>query len=126
MTYYFFNPLSTEDKEIFIYKLFDNIDMQRLELINEKYSKDCRIIILSASIDQYVKSFAQKIGWEGFGSYRDEQSGKFVHLHGIGKLEFLFKHFPISKYKYIYAISDSKSDLPLLENFNNYEFVGLD
>jgi len=87
------------------------------------YKSSCRIIILSASPDEYVSSFATSIGWEGIGSHIDERSGKYVHLHGTGKLEFLMSHFPSDKFEYEYSISDSKSDLVLLRKFREFDLV---
>jgi phosphoserine phosphatase len=118
---YIYDKLPEEEKKSFIKSLNNYINKKILNKINSEYGKSCRIIIISASPDEYVKVFAASIGWEGFGSYTDNSTSRFIHLHGKGKSDFLLKYFPADKYTYEYSISDSQSDLPLLKLFKKYD-----
>lgn len=120
---YIYDNLTEIEKRSFIDSLNKYINQQLFKSINNKYGNNCKIIIISASLEQYVKPFAKEIHWEGYGSYRDKKSGKFVHLHGERKLQFLLKYFPINSFKYIYAVSDSISDLILLKQFEQYDLI---
>lgn len=120
---YIYDNLLEEEKKSFIESLSNHVNQELLNTINVKYKNICRIIILSASLDQYVKPFAHEYGWEGFGSYIDGTSGQFIHLHGDGKINFLNRFFPRDTFLYVYAISDSQSDLSLLKNFNKYDLI---
>ncbi|HSW54556.1 MAG TPA: haloacid dehalogenase-like hydrolase [Ignavibacteriaceae bacterium] len=117
---YIYNCLSNAEKHSFVEKLSLHLNEDLFHEINSKYKNDCQIMILSASPDEYVKPFANKLGWHGFGSYYDQLLGKYFHLHSKGKREFILEHFPKDKFNYVYAISDSKTDLDLLKHFNKY------
>ncbi len=120
---YVYNFLSEEEKLSFIHSLGSHINRELFNSINDKYRNDCRILIISASFNQYVKPFAENLGWQGFGSYRDSSTGRFMHLHGDGKINFLEKFFPPETFTYKYAISDSLSDLSLLKKFEKYDLI---
>jgi len=118
---YIYDNLTEEEKISFTMSLNNYINKRILDKINTEYGKSCRIIIISASLNEYVKPFAESIGWEGFGSSKDNSTGQFIHLHGKGKSDFLLKYFPPDIYNYQYSISDSQSDLPLLKLFKKYD-----
>jgi phosphoserine phosphatase len=120
---YLYKRLSDKDKRVFIELLIRQINPETFDDIKNKYEGEYYIVILSASPDEYVKDFAKEIGWEGYGSYLDAKTGKYNHLHGAGKLEFLKINFPSSRYSYSYAISDSPKDLEILKMFDSYDLI---
>ena len=120
---YLYNLLTNNEKQIFINSLKERINRDIYNGVNNKYSDEYKIIILSASPDEYVKEFAKEIGWDGYGSYYDGETGKYNHLHGTGKIDFVKKYFPPNRYSYTYAISDSPSDVPLLKMFDTYDLL---
>ncbi|HCY74451.1 MAG TPA: hypothetical protein DHV28_00890 [Ignavibacteriales bacterium] len=120
---YIYDNLPDEIKLSFINSLRNYINIQLYETIKNEYQNYCRIIIISASLDQYVKPFANHLGWEGYGSHMDKLNNKYVHLHGNNKLEFLTEQFPESKFSYVYAVSDSNSDKNLLKMFTTYDLI---
>jgi len=120
---YIYDTLSDEKKSTFINSLTDYLDIKLYERIKNEYQNNCRIVIVSASLDQYVKPFAKQLGWEGYGSYLNKLTNKYVHMHGKGKIEFLASRFPESRFTYTYAISDSVSDEDLLKKFSKYDLI---
>lgn len=120
---YIYNSLSNTEKEKFIVQLSIYLNKDLLNEINSQYKSNCQIFLLSASPDEYVKPFANKLGWKGFGSYYDHYSGKYFHLHSKGKLEFILERFPKNRFNYVYAISDSETDLDLLKQFQKYNLL---
>ena len=107
-------------KKQFAEKLKPLICEDVLEKISECKSKGCKLVLISASPHDYVAYFAKLTGFaEGFGS--DWRNGRYEHLHGSGKLEFLRKQYPTTQYDWHYAISDSPSDYALLNSCTNHE-----
>lgn len=99
--------------------ILNNINKDVILLINRNSEERETINILcTASPNLYVRLVADKLGWIGCGSgYYD---GRFIHMYGIKKLNFIKKKFPKEEYTYNYAISDSNSDMDLLKMFNKY------
>lgn len=96
-----------------------NQDMLSKGPIIESTSK--QVLILSASPDIYISRVVNALGVSGKGSYL--VNGSLFHLYGSGKVKFLSVDYPKSTYRYMYAISDSKSDQELLELFESYELI---
>lgn len=79
------------------------------------------ILIISASPMVYMKYVVDDIPCELLCSdYIDDQ---YVEMYGKTKAIYLHHYFPISKYNYIYAMSDSESDLCWMKEFNKYEII---
>jgi len=101
--------------EKFANKLYFDINSEVLEKIKIESDNQGINILLSASPDIYVKYLIKQMGWVGSGSYYENK--KFIHLYGIGKINWLIKNFPKEKFQYQLAISDSSSDDNLLKMF---------
>ncbi len=108
--------------ESFCDDLFGNIDSHVSDIIKEKTDNNTINILCSASPDFYISAIASKLGWKGYGSHINDD-GQFLHLYGSNKKEFILKYFPKSEYNYKFSISDSKSDLSLLELFEEYNLI---
>lgn len=100
----------------FALKIFNDIDLKVLRIIQKRTDEHTYNILISASPNLYVKKLIEKLEWDGSGSYLDE-SGKFIHLHGKGKLNWLDTKYKNNKYMYNFAISDSPTDDNLLALF---------
>lgn len=98
----------------FVHSLVKFLNMIILEEINRLKNSGTEVIILSGSADKYVSLLGKQIGIQGFGSKFDEHGG-FLYLYGKEKADFLQKNF--KSHKYYYTISDSISDKPLFEIF---------
>jgi len=97
-----------------------NYDVFSLVKTNSKKDETINILC-SASPDKYVQIVANKLGWIGFGSgYYDSN---FINMHGENKERFIRRKYPMDKYIYNFAISDSKSDMGLLKLFDNYKLL---
>ena len=80
-----------------------------------------RVVLISASPNQYVAPFAERMGFSaGYGS--DWRNGKYNHLYGEAKLEFVTNLFPKSDFDWCFGISDSQSDRALLEACKAYQY----
>lgn len=105
--------------DFFIEELLGYKDHIVIMKVNNEINIGDVIVLLSASFDIYVSKIASTFGWIGFGS--KFENNKFFHMYGSNKSEFLLKEYPVVKYKYKFAISDSKSDILLLEQFAKWE-----
>ncbi len=109
--------LNTKVVDLIIISIDNNI----LKKIQYESSNNTLNILCSASANSYVLEVADRLGWEGYGSYRDKKV--FYHMYGENKLKFIESKFPKDKYQYNFAISDSSSDLKLLKKFQKYELI---
>jgi phosphoserine phosphatase len=102
----------------------DLIPKVNFNIIREKTKNECNaklVLVLSASPDLYVNEVANLLGILGKGShFTDDQ---FIHLYGTGKVEYLRKYYPKEVFRYVYSISDSKTDLELLRLFETYDLI---
>lgn len=101
-----------------IQRMHASINVKVMDSIRAQIADDTVTIICSASPDAYVKRFARELGWEGQGSYFD-QEGNFRHLYGVGKINYLHETYPPGQYHYHFSISDSESDIGLLAIFEH-------
>lgn len=115
------NPKFHEINRKFIDQLVPYLNQNMIDHICSKDKGPKIVLILSASPDVYVSDTARAIGLTGRGSYFI--NNQFVHLHGTGKVEFIKQYYPINSYRYVYSVSDSKSDLELLKLFETYELI---
>lgn len=100
----------------FAVKIFNDIDLKVLKIIQMNTDEQTYNILISASPNLYVEKLIEKLEWIGSGSYIDK-SGKFIHLHGKGKINWLDDNYINKKYMYNFAISDSSTDDQLLSIF---------
>lgn len=81
--------------------------------INMLKEKGVEVIIVSGAPDVYVREFGKLYGINAFGS--NFKNGYFEYLYGQNKLNFVKENFP--DYEYFYTVSDSESDRPLFNSF---------
>lgn len=107
--------------EIFVDKIIMQIDSAVMQKIKSNSVSDDYIILCSASPNIYVSKIASRLGWKGYGSFDKEKKTK--HLYGRNKKDFIIQNFPPEQYNYKYSISDSKSDMDLLNMFETWELI---
>ena len=102
-------------------EIHKNIDPD-IMLIIEKYSDDStKNILCTASPKDYAIEIAKLLDWECVAS---SYEGKvFKHLYGENKLKEIIEIYPQNEYSYNFSISDSKTDLALLKEFQNYKLI---
>ena len=103
----------------FTQQLYDDINSQIMSLITEHSDERTKIVLCTASIDDYVKYLSNLLGWEYVCSELDLRGDNFVHMYGEKKFSTINTLYPAKKYFYNFAISDSKSDKVLLEKFKS-------
>ncbi len=79
------------------------------------------ILIISASPMVYMKYVVDDMPCELLCS--DYIDAQYVEMYGKKKAVYLHHCFPTSEYEYIYAMSDSESDLCWMKEFNKYEII---
>jgi phosphoserine phosphatase len=104
----FFTDYATE--------IYQQINPEVMELINQNTEKGTINILLSASPNDYVQPLCELLNWKGVGSYFDENNN-FQHLYGIEKISWLKDFYPEKDFYYHLSISDSETDKQLLELF---------
>lgn len=77
------------------------------------------ILIITASPMVYMRYLAEELQCTIVGS--DYTNSNYVEMYGDEKANYLYEHYPKSEYTYTYAISDSKSDLCWMKDFEKYE-----
>ena len=92
-----------------------------IKIINCETDLETINVLISASPANYVRLVAKGLGWPYLAS--EIIDGEFVNCYGQKKIELLGKHYPKNKFVYNFAISDSQSDMPLLEMFTNHMIV---
>ena len=99
-------------------QLFADIDNSNLETVNSYSDSETINILCTASPEDYVKHLAELLGWPYIASQLDSEKNYFIHMHGQIKIETIRKLYPEDKFRYNFAISDSRSDEELLMAFN--------
>ena len=117
---YFENIYDNQYFKKFAVKVFNDIDRNIFNLINEETDDDTINILLSASPTLYVRHIIKKLSWEGTGSYIDE-NGFFFHMQGDSKITWLIENYNQIEYKYNFAISDD--DFNLLNLFEKNKVI---
>lgn len=92
-----------------------------IQMIVEETDHETVNVLISASPEDYVRQIAQNLGWPCIAS--ELRNGHFIHCYGQNKIKLLQKHFPREKFEYNFAISDSSSDLALLQMFKKHELL---
>ena len=107
--------------EEFSSELYDSIDKNIKNKVDE-YSDDSTINILcTASPVDYSMKLAKKLEWECLASQFENSS--FIHMHGENKIKFVLKNYPKTKFIYNFSISDSLKDIDLLNEFEFKELI---
>lgn len=103
--------------------LISKIDSSILGNIQQNsFYQSSTVLLLSASPHAYILEVAALLHMKGQGSFF-EKDNAFVHLHGVKKAEYIQRCYPDTKFNYRYSIGDSKSDLPLLQLFEQYTLL---
>ena len=114
------NHLSIKYDDVFfknyVDRIFIDIDQEVMTLIEKEIDDNTINVLLSASPHLFVTYFIQKLEWVGSGSYIDNE-GKFIHLYGQEKVNWLLDTYKKDSFIYNFAISDSPSDNQLLSLF---------
>ena len=87
--------------------------------VPEHTARGIVVLIISASPKVYMRYVTEIIGYELLCS--DYMDGRYVEMYGATKAEVLHVHYPQTEYAYVYALSDSNSDLYWLKEFKQYE-----
>jgi phosphoserine phosphatase len=102
-------------------EIYQNINPNVMEIIRGNTDEETINILLSASPNEYVQPLCEMLNWKGSGSYFDEEN-HFHHLFGKEKINWIMKFYPEAEYVYHFAISDSNSDIQLLNLFEKKAF----
>lgn len=78
-------------------------------------------IIISASPACYMRYLTRIIHVPVYSS--DYYEGKYLNLYGEIKQKLIDSNFPKDQYDYLFAISDSESDLIWMKKFKNYRLI---
>ena len=101
-------------------KLEVTIKQSFLSFISE-IDKNSKIVVVSASISNYLKPWCNKMGFDIISteleSIEGELTGKFLepNCNGIQKAIKINDKYDLSKYNEIHVFGNSKGDLPMLE-----------
>ena len=87
----------------------------------DNHADDATRLIITASPMVYMKYIAEELQCKLLcSSYIGDI---YNEMYGETKGKYLHEYYPVSKYQYTYAISDSKSDECWMQEFNNYELI---
>ena len=117
---YRFEDYDTEMRN-FAKKLINSIDTNIIDKVNENSNKEVLNILVTASYKSYSKYIAKYLGWDCLAS--NLVGGEFYHVYGLEKINQLIKYYPSGEYKYNFCISDSISDMELLNKFEKSELI---
>ena len=117
---YNFNNYDIE-MELFAKELINSIDNNIIDIINKNSNNKVLNILVTASYRSYAKHIADFMGWDCIAS--DLNRGRFIHVYGLEKINYLIKKYPLEEYKYNFCISDSTSDIELLNKFEKSELI---
>lgn len=110
------DKFNDSDFEPFVNDTISLIDSEVLSIIKNNSDEDTILILLSASPHSYVKLIAEKLGWQGAGSYIDKED-KFHHIYASKKVQWVRDNYDEKHFIYNMTISDSDTDKELLELF---------
>ena len=83
--------------------------------------KQAKVLLISASPSVYMKHIATALNL--FFICSDFIGNKYIEMYGDTKAEALHQHYPLSEYEYVYAVSDSESDLCWMKMFKHYDII---
>lgn len=84
--------------------------------------KDAKVLLISASPSIYMQHIASSLACSLLCSDFVE-GNKYVEMYGEKKLEALEQQYPKTEYEYVFAVSDSESDLCWMKEFKEYKIV---
>lgn len=87
----------------------------------ERTTKGGEVLIISASPQVYMRYVAELLQCELLCS--DLRNGQYIEMYGITKADYLHRLYPQTDYRYVYAASDSESDLCWMKEFETYEII---
>lgn len=80
-----------------------------------------KVLLISASPSIYMKHIVEALGWTVLCS--DFVGEEYVEMYGDRKKEALEEKYPKTEHDYVYAASDSESDLCWMKEFKQYEII---
>ncbi|MDD2652288.1 MAG: HAD family hydrolase [Sulfurimonas sp.] len=107
-------------KEFSLEKLDTIINKERLQILKTHQTKGDRVLVVSASMECWLKPWCQREGIELLSTeleFKDAKfSGKFLtpNCHGAEKAKRIKEHLDIKQYETIYAYGDSSGDTEML------------
>lgn len=107
----------------FAEKLYNDINSSVFTQIQHYTDKQTKVVLCTASIEDYVRFLSNLLGWEFVCSRFDLRGENFIHVHGNEKIITLEKLYSSQRYDYNFAVSDSDSDLELLKKFRYYTLL---
>lgn len=100
----------------------------KTKLFSEELKKDIVwptnkgvILIITASPLVYMKYVVENSTYQLLCS--DTIGNQYVEMYGHTKATFLHEQYPQTKYHYTYAMSDSKSDMCWMKEFDHFEII---
>lgn len=119
-----------EEMQDFSQAIAADLSGRALELFHDRKREGDVVVLLSASPDDYVGLLGNRLGCTARGSHFDTD-GRFVHLHGANKIQWLRENYPANRFDYNIGVSDCPSDLHMLKLFkegwlyDGHELIGL-
>lgn len=86
-----------------------------------KTQENSIVLLITASPKVYMKYVIENMDCNMLCS--DYIDNEYVEMYGHTKAEYLHCYYPTSKYKYVYAMSDSISDICWMKEFDDYEII---
>ncbi|MBK8458556.1 MAG: haloacid dehalogenase-like hydrolase [Phyllobacteriaceae bacterium] len=108
--------LDPDNNPALIDSIVSSVLVERAAMVLDWKEKGAHVVLLSASPQDYVGRVGSILGFdESFGStWKD---GRYLHLHGARKRDFIETRFPKERWRRSFAIADSQSDMALLSLF---------
>ncbi|MGE0739438.1 HAD family hydrolase [Sulfurimonas sp.] len=107
-------------EEFSLQKLDTIIDEKRLQILREHQAKGDRVVIVSASMECWLKPWCKREGIELLSTRLEFTKGAFSgsfatkNCHGAEKARRIQEHLDIKQYETIYAYGDSSGDNEML------------
>lgn len=114
--------LYNDVNEAFSKKILKQKDENLWNKIQSMLTNNDVVLILSASPDDYILCVGKLLNVNAKGSYFDTNNN-FVHIYAKSKIEYIEYYYPKTKYNYYYSVSDSRTDLELLQMFESYDLI---
>jgi phosphoserine phosphatase len=103
--------------ESFARSLCAELDQRALAHARAHMSPGDLTLIVSSAPEEYVSVLARELGYVGLGSRLTSAGRPYFHCFGPNKLLLLQERYPPERHEYHFAMSDSRSDIPLLALF---------
>jgi len=124
--HFFFNGTPVlrfnEQCELFTHQILPKLIRKKaLDEIQDLQSKEFHIVIVSASPENWIRHWTNKMNIELMASKLEEKDGKITgkilgkNCHGDEKVRRIKEKHTIEDYKEIYAYGDTSGDLPMLK-----------